>query len=129
MDSIRTEWCGKSKSYDEPAVIIKPLVSGPTVVNSSLAWDHIHDLHDKVVALEMEAYAIGYVAQFLEGENHKTGWLICKSVADYAEEKTDDHQGYAAFVSARFASLFMSNYIPNQIIDNKEYYRIPIPNS
>ena len=56
--------------------------------------------------IDMEAYGMYYASQ--QSINPKPIPICMKSISDFAnKDKSDEHQEYAAFISAQFAKAFV----------------------
>jgi nucleoside phosphorylase len=74
------------------------------VVDSSRRIEEIRKNWRKLIGVEMETYALYRAAH--EAPHPKPLYVSFKSVCDFAEEKSDDWQEYAAFTAARYCRSF-----------------------
>lgn len=76
-----------------------PLTSGAAVIADPATFSGLIPQHRKLLGLEMEAYAV--MASGLGNGRPRPIVFVAKGVSDFAdEEKSDDYQEYAAYVSA-----------------------------
>lgn len=84
------------------------IASGSKVVEDPGIFKQLKRRLRKTIAIEMEAAAIGYVANRL----HRNV-IIAKAVSDYADHTKDDaYQPFAARASAEFLLAFLSKHPP-----------------
>ncbi len=82
------------------ALYIAPMASADLVVKDSIALGTAISLDRKVVAIDMEGYAIMRAAKHSYAH---PGVLIIKAVADYADRNKDDtYRSYASYASVSF---------------------------
>ena len=110
LNRNKTEWSGPTPNDRiAPKVITERVaVSGAAVISQTGIWETLKNRNKDIVALDMEAFAIQYVAAQVPTEYPKV--LIAKSVCDYARDKNDSAQPYAAYTSARFIEEFINRY-------------------
>lgn len=107
---IWTERPSGIKDPDRPLKIhFGSMASADLVVKDSTKLKEAEEADEKVIALDMESYAVLRVASFTE-----TRAIVIKSVTDFADaEKDDDYREYAKYTSGEFCSRFLTkSYIP-----------------
>lgn len=81
--------------------VVGPMASGAAVIEHEGKIQEIKERNRKVIGVEMETYGV-YLAARVAPEPRPLVFSV-KSVCDFAKPpKTDEHQRYAAFTSARF---------------------------
>ncbi|WP_353735141.1 hypothetical protein [Okeania sp. SIO2C2] len=97
----------KDQRYKDPLnpkIHISPIATTSKVQEDPQLFQGIKELQRKTLGVEMEAYAIGKVA-----ETRDIPMIIVKGVQDYANhDKNDQFREYAAEVSARFLLAFFT---------------------
>lgn len=92
-------------------VHVGPIGSGAAVVQDSGIFKQLADFERKILGLEMEAAAIGYVA-----ENVGIPSIVVKAVADYADdEKDDSFRIFATRASIAFLIAFLKRHPPRSL--------------
>lgn len=100
-------WDG-ARPANRPNVLVGPMVSGAAVIASTSEAAAYRSIHRKIVAIDMEAYAVAYASQHCGAPAPRS--MIVKAVCDYADdEKNNDYQAYAAFNSTAFVFRLMSD--------------------
>lgn len=90
------------------AIRLGPLGTGEKVVVDSEIFSALEKVERKLLGLEMEAQAIGLVAE-LERVNFM---IVVKGVQDFADpDKDDSFRGYAARAAAEFLLAFLRQYL------------------
>jgi len=99
-------------SENECHVYVGPMASGSTVVaNSEILKLQIRSQFMTTAALDMEAYAVAYVAKNATKPCPKA--IIIKSVCDFADaRKSDQYQKFAAYTSCEFGKFLYENFLP-----------------
>jgi uncharacterized protein YjbI with pentapeptide repeats/nucleoside phosphorylase len=94
---------------DRPlSVHIGPIATGKTVREDPELFSRLKKHVRKTIGAEMEASAIGYVAEHLGRRS-----IIVKAVSDYADgDKDDAFQAFAAHASAAFLLAFLDTHLP-----------------
>jgi nucleoside phosphorylase len=95
---------------EDPAfrVHVGPLATGKTVRQDPTLFERLEVLVRKTVGVEMEAAAIGHVAQQLGRRA-----IVVKAVSDYADhDKDNSFRAFAARVSAEFLLRFLCHRAP-----------------
>jgi nucleoside phosphorylase len=93
-------------------VHVGPIVTGKAVRSDPNVWKQVRKLNRSVLGLEMEANAIGFVAEL---DNIPS--IIVKSVTDYADpDKDDSFRTFAARSSAFFLVEFLKRTPPSRYI-------------
>ncbi|XXX72929.1 NACHT domain-containing protein [Sorangium sp. So ce134] len=97
---------------DDPPlrVHVGPIATGKTVREDPDLFSRLRREVRKTLGAEMEAAAIGYVAEHLGRRS-----IIVKAVSDYGDhEKDDAYQAFAARASATFLLAFLQKHLPEQ---------------
>jgi nucleoside phosphorylase len=106
VDDIRNRWPAK-----KPPTALKlhygPVASGAAVINSIKHVDRIRQHWRKVIGVEMEIYGVFSAGN--ETIAPSPYFMAFKSVCDFAEDKNDNWQDYAAFTAAEFCYRFIVN--------------------
>ncbi|MGK3960997.1 pentapeptide repeat-containing protein [Sorangium sp. So ce118] len=95
---------------DDPPlrVHVGPIATGKTVREDPELFSRLRREVRKTLGAEMEAAAIGYVAEHLGRRS-----IIVKAVSDHGDhEKDDAFQAFAARASARFLLAFLQRHMP-----------------
>ena len=100
LREIHNQWNGK-KPREIPDITIGPLGSGDLVIDSPRKVSEIEGLWRKIIGVEMEVYSVYQACRQAQYPN--PDFLSLKAVCDKGQEKSDDWQHYAAFVSAQYA--------------------------
>jgi nucleoside phosphorylase/CheY-like chemotaxis protein len=105
---IRDKWEGPR--LNPIRLIVGPVASGSAVLADGKVVEEIKRQHRNLVGIEMEAYGL-YAAAASSTLPRPTAFAL-KSVCDYANpDKSDDHQGYAAYTSAETLRVFAERYM------------------
>jgi nucleoside phosphorylase len=96
------------------SVVNAPAASGAGIVDSKHLWTEVIS-DKKVLAVDMEAYAVGFATAQLATTRYRPDWVTCKAVCDFGFEKTKEHQEFAAFSSVSFLREFLSKYFLSDI--------------
>nr|WP_294525200.1 hypothetical protein [uncultured Rhodopila sp.] len=94
-----------------PKVLIGKMVSGAAVVDAKAIWDQVFSQDKKVIALDMEAYAVARAVHLATNPKYSPYCLIAKAVCDYGFDKRKDAQTYAAFLSVKFFKAYLDEVI------------------
>ena len=106
INQIRNKWKGPvPKGYNR--LHIGPLGAADQVIDDPSRVIEIQRNWRKLIGVEMETYGV-YRATY-EAPDPKPRVVSFKSVCDFAAEKSDSWQEYAAFVAAEFAIEFLKN--------------------
>ena len=84
---------------------VGPMASGAAVLGTNEPITEIRNNWRKLIGVEMEAYGAHLACR--EATNPQPAFLCMKSVCDFAIEKTDDWQDYAAYTSAELFRRFL----------------------
>lgn len=105
LSMIHKKWPQHAK-YKTPAIRTGYMASGDSVVQNSAVIDTMIKNHLRQAdGLDMEAYGVYYAAQ--QAIIPKPIPICLKAISDFADkEKSDEHQAYAAFISAEFSRYF-----------------------
>lgn len=106
FESIRARWQGRV-----PAGVNRlhmgPLGAADQVIDDPTLITEIQKNWRKLIGVEMETYAVYRACH--ESPEPKPRVVSLKSVCDFAAEKTDSWQAYAAFMAAEFAVAFLKS--------------------
>lgn len=102
--AIRDRWKGAAPSGAN-RLHLGPLGAADQVIDDPKRVIEIQRNWRKLIGVEMETYAV-YRACF-ESPEPQPKFVSFKSVCDFAAEKNDSWQDYAAFVAAEFAAAFL----------------------
>jgi nucleoside phosphorylase/tetratricopeptide (TPR) repeat protein/dephospho-CoA kinase len=106
---------------DKPKTYVAPMGTGSPVQEDPELFPTIAHYMRKVHAVEMEAAAIGAVAEI----ENVDSCIIVKGVADYADPEKDDHfRFYAIEVSYRFLMAFLKE---NLILQSRKKVPFILP--
>lgn len=106
FERMRTEW-GKPVPPEKNGLHIGPLGAADQVIDDPSRVLEIQKNWRKLIGVEMETYGVYRACH--ESTEPKPRFASFKSVCDFAAEKTDSWQEYAAFVAAKFAYYFITN--------------------
>jgi len=104
--NIRSRWMGQ-KPPGLNRLHIGPLGAADQVIDDPTRVIEITKNWRKLVGVEMETYALYRACH--ESPDPKPRFVSFKSVCDFAAEKTDSWQEYAAFTAAQFAVDFLKS--------------------
>lgn len=102
--AIRKRWSGSTPS-GENRLHIGPLGASDQVIDDASRVLEITKNWRKLVGVEMETYAVYRACH--ESPEPKPRMVSFKAVCDFAAEKTDSWQQYAAFMAAQFTVDFL----------------------
>jgi nucleoside phosphorylase len=105
FDEIRSEWNGKLPPQPNK-LHLGPLGAADQVIDDATRVLEIQQNWRKLIGVEMETYGVYRACH--ESPDPKPRFVSFKSVCDFAAEKTDSWQEYAAFVAAQFAVRFLT---------------------
>jgi nucleoside phosphorylase/dephospho-CoA kinase len=106
---------------DKPKSYVAPMGTGSPVQEDPELFPTIARYMRKVLAVEMEAAAIGVVAEI----ENVDSFIIVKGVVDYADPEKDDHfRFYAIDASYRFLMAFLKE---NMILQSKREVPLVLP--
>ncbi|WP_437916835.1 pentapeptide repeat-containing protein [Sorangium sp. So ce302] len=89
-------------------VHIGPIATGKAVQEDAGLFERLKPIGRKVLGVEMEAAAIGYVAERLGRRS-----IIAKAVSDHADhDKDDSFRAFACRASAAFLVAFLRRFLP-----------------
>jgi nucleoside phosphorylase len=106
FERIRRRWKGVTPLRPN-RLHLGPLGAADQVIDDPSRVLEIQRNWRKLIGVEMEAYAVYRAC--IESPDPKPRFVSFKSVCDFAAEKTDSWQGYAAFVAAEFAVEFLKD--------------------
>jgi len=101
---IRSGWRGSVPS-ESNRLHLGPLGAADQVVDDHLTITELQRNWRKLIGVEMETY--GVYRACLEAPDPKPRFISFKSVCDFAAEKGDSWQSYAAYVASEFAIRFL----------------------
>ena len=104
FETIRARWNGRAPA-GENRLHLGPLGAADQVIDDASRVIEIQKNWRKLIGVEMETYAVYRACS--EAPEPKPRFVSFKSVCDFAAEKTDSWQQYAAFVAAEFAAEFL----------------------
>jgi nucleoside phosphorylase len=104
FEGIRKRWQGKTPSAPN-RLHIGPLGAADQVIDDPNRIIEITRNWRKLIGVEMETYGVYRACH--ESPDPKPRMVSFKSVCDFAAEKTDSWQAYAAFTAAHFAADFL----------------------
>jgi nucleoside phosphorylase len=104
FEEIRREWKGALPGNGN-RLYLGPVGAADQVIDDATRILQIQKNWRKLIGVEMETYGV-YRACF-EAPEPKPRFVSFKSVCDFAAEKTDAWQSYAAFVAAKFVAHFV----------------------
>lgn len=98
---------GTEARADFPAVRFGPVASGDKVIASAAEAHQLLALHSKLAAVEMEG---GGVATSAFASARRVGFLMVRSICDFADQSKDDSwQDFAAHAAASFVAQFVAS--------------------
>jgi nucleoside phosphorylase len=101
---IRSGWKG-SVPIGANRLHVGPLGAADQVIDDASRVLEIQQNWRKLIGVEMETYGVYRACH--ESPDPKPRFISFKAVCDFAAEKSDSWQGYAAFVAAEFAFRFL----------------------
>lgn len=107
LETIMAAWSGPRPDSDL-RVHIGALGAADQVVDSRARVAEVQRNWRKLIGLEMETYALYRAAH--EAPQPRPLYASFKAVCDFAAEKTDVWQSYAAFTAARYAKKFVTDH-------------------
>lgn len=104
---IHNKYRNKAK-YPIPQIRTGDMATGDSVIqNSKIIELMIKKFLRQADGIDMEAYGMYYASQ--QSINPKPIPICMKSISDFAnKDKSDEHQEYAAFISAQFVKIFVT---------------------
>lgn len=103
---IRSEWTSRLPPGAN-RLHVGPLGAADQVIDDASRVLEIQKSWRKLIGVEMEAYGVYRACH--ESPEPKPRFASFKAVCDFAAEKSDSWQEYAAFVAARFAHAFVTS--------------------
>lgn len=104
FDIIRDKWKGKTIKQNN-RLHVGPLGAADQVIDDASRILEIQRNWRKLIGVEMETYGVYRAVH--ESPDPKPRAVSFKAVCDFASEKTDSWQDYAAYVAAEFAVEFL----------------------
>lgn len=112
LDKVRREFSGSS-AKSALNLVVGPMATGAAVRADDGFFDDLAKAKRKVIAVDMEAYAV--FAAAAEMPSPRSLALVVKSVCDFANSKKDDSvQQYAAYVSSMCALEISLRFIEDR---------------
>lgn len=107
---IHKEW-PQHQNYKVPNIRTGYIASGDSVVQNAAVIDIMIKNHLRQAdGLDMEAYGMYYAA--MQAVAPKPIPICIKAISDFADkDKSDAHQAYAAYVSAKFTRFLVENLL------------------
>lgn len=105
FNSIRTKWNSPIPFLNR--LHVGPLGAADQVIDDPTRIIEIQRSWRKLIGVEMETYGVYRACN--EAPEPKPRFVSFKSVCDFAAEKTDSWQPYAAFMAAEFTVEFLKN--------------------
>jgi nucleoside phosphorylase len=106
FSEIRRGWRGNLPAKNN-RMHLGPLGASDQVIDDASRVLEIQKNWRKLIGVEMEAYGVYRACH--EAPEPKPRFISFKSVCDFAAEKTDSWQEYAAFTAAEFAVRFLKS--------------------
>lgn len=106
FEKIRSKW-KDAKPRKSNHLHVGPLGAADQVIDDATRIIEIQKNWRKLIGVEMETYGVYRAAH--EAPEPKPRVVSFKSVCDFAAEKTDSWQEYAAFTAAEFAMQFLKH--------------------
>ncbi|GAX35137.1 hypothetical protein NIES3585_11430 [Nodularia sp. NIES-3585] len=92
---------------------------GSAVVADAAMIEEIVLTERKLLALDMESYAVALATSLSTTPTKRVEFFIVKSVVDFANSlKGDTHHDYSCYVSAAFVKKFVDRYYRQLFLDN-----------
>jgi nucleoside phosphorylase len=107
LDDIARTWA-RPKPDSRLSIHIGPLGAADQVVDSVKRVAEVKRNWRKLVGIEMETYALYRAAR--EAPAPAPLFISFKAVCDFAEQKADDWQPYAAYTAAEYARRFLARH-------------------
>lgn len=105
LDAIKKEWPAQ-KPLTELNIHIGPMFSSPTVLDSKKSIETLVEASRKLVGVEMESHAVHRACT--ETVDPQPIFICLKSICDFAQDKEDDWQHYAAHTSSKLLLTFVT---------------------
>ncbi len=104
FQEIRNGWAGRLPA-SENRLHVGPVGAADQVIDDAERVIEIQRNWRKLIGVEMETYGVYRACH--EAPDPKPRFVSFKAVCDFAAEKGDSWQGYAAYVAAEFAVRFL----------------------
>ena len=101
---IRSRWVGVTPAKQN-RLHLGPLGAADQVVDDAAHLSEVQKHWRKLIGVEMETYAVYRACH--DAPEPKPRYVSFKAVCDFAADKSDSWQEYAAFVAAEFATRFL----------------------
>ncbi len=114
LREIKDLWQGDAQS-GELKLHLGPMGSGAAVISHAGYIEEKKKYQRKLIAIDMESYAVFYAAQ--HATEPKPTALSIKCISDHANaHKNDNVQKYGSFISAKTADYIIQNIVAHMII-------------
>lgn len=104
FNAIRRDWKGNAPDQ-LMRLHLGPLGAADQVIDDARRIEEIQKNWRKLIGVEMETYGVYRACH--EAPDPKPRFVSFKSVCDFAAQKTDSWQDYAAYTAARFSVEFL----------------------
>ena len=120
MEEIDREYPLDHGRPDSPLVAhLGSMGCGSAVVADAAMIEEIVLTERKLLALDMESYAVALATSLSTTTTRRVEFFIVKSVVDFANSlKGDTHHDYSCYVSAAFLKKFLDYYYRQLFLDN-----------
>ena len=105
FDEIKAKWKGAAPT-ERNRLHVGPVGAADQVIDDETRIIEIQKNWRKLIGVEMETYGVYRAVN--ESPDPKPRVASFKAVCDFAAEKGDSWQDYAAFVAAEFSTAFLS---------------------
>lgn len=105
LDQICVGWPAR-KPITRLQLHVGPLGSGAAVIDTKQPMLDVREHWRKLIGIEMEAYGVHLACQ--TAVTRPPQFLCMKSICDFAANKNDEWQDYAAFTAAKLCHLFLT---------------------
>lgn len=105
LDAITKAWPA-SKPRTVLELHVGPMGSGPSVVDARKPVEDVLSHWRKLIGIEMEAHGVHLACHKVSTQ--APAFLCMKSIGDFAAEKADTWQPYAAFTAAQLFHRFVT---------------------
>jgi len=106
FQTIRSQWKGPAPNANN-RLHVGPLGAADQVIDDASRVLEIQKSWRKLIGVEMEAYGVYRACH--EAPEPKPRYASFKAVCDFAAEKSDSWQEYAAFTAAHFTHAFITS--------------------
>ena len=102
IQGLRLDWDGGPPPSSSPDIHVGPMAAGGAVVDDNGVLTHIGSQQRKIIALDMESYAVAFAAE--NTLDASVPWFVVKGISDLAggnKEQESASQPYCAWLSAK----------------------------